>query len=151
MVPIKETVSSNAWFDCRSEKNEVRFKMRVLLFEKVNLAEVDDPHEVKIDSSSGNYWILKIEIVSLTKRTISSGYVTRTITLVDQDEFHFNDVDDNHLCCFSDYATTSGLKRLYGVDLIPKIKVVGAIIFFLPDDDEAEYSLTIDKGNIEEA
>jgi hypothetical protein len=48
MVPIKETVSSDAWFDCRFEKKEIRFKMRILLFEKANLAEVDDPHEVKI-------------------------------------------------------------------------------------------------------
>ena len=151
MVPIKETVSSNAWFDCHSEKKEIRFKMRVLLFEKVDLAEVDDPHEVKIDSSSGNYWILKIEIVSLTKRKISSHDVKRLIILVDQDEFHFDYVHDDHLSWYSDYATTSGLKRLHSGDLIPKIKVAGAFTFFLPDDDEAEYSLTIDNGNIVEA
>ena len=150
MVPIKETVSSNAWFDCRS-KDEIRFKMRILLFEKVNLAEVDDPDKVKIDSSNGNYWILKIEIMNLTKRKISPDDAKRVIILVDQDEFHFNCVEDRHLSYHSDYATTSGLKRLYSDDLIPKIKMVGAITFFLPDDDEAEYSLTIDKGNIEEA
>jgi hypothetical protein len=151
MVPIKETVSSSGWFDCRSDKKEIRFKIRVLSFEKVDLSEVDDSHKVKIDSSSGNYWILKVETVNLTKKAISPDDVTRKIVLVDQDEFHFNRVEDSHLSCNSDYATTSGLRRLYSGDLIPKIKVAGAITFFLPDDDEAEYSLTIEEGRIEEA
>jgi hypothetical protein len=75
--------------------------------------------------------------VNLTKRKISPDDVKRVIILVDQDEFHFSCVEDRHLSYHSDYATTSGLERLYSDDLIPKIKVVGAITFFLPDDDEA--------------
>jgi hypothetical protein len=153
MIPVKEIVSSSAWFDCHSDSGfeKIRFKMRVLSFDKVDLSEVDDPHEVKIDYSSGNYWILKLELVNLTKKVISSGDVSRAIILVDQDEFSFDVVEDAHLSLYSGYAETSGLKRLYAGELMPKMKLVGAITFLLPDDDEAEYSLTIKKGNIEEA
>ena len=75
----------------------------------------------------------------------------REILLVDQNDFQFNVIENNHLCCFSEFSKKAGLNRFFGKHLIPKTKIVGAISFRLPDEDEAEYSLAMVKGVVREA
>lgn len=156
-IPIKEAIDSGIWFNCRTRKylsnEEIFFRLRVLSFEKIRLEEVDDPHEIELDE--GVFWLMRIEVVSLNKKELEPYYIKDRIILTDQDGFEFHAVSDNHLTYHSKYAKITGLNRFAGWSdipyLKPKIKAKGAVAFLLPNDDEADYFLSIDEGSIEEA
>jgi hypothetical protein len=147
-IPINHAIKSGAWF--HAESKEEKFRVRVLSFEKVNLVDVDNPENldtVKYNPSEGDFWLLKLQIINLNKR---ESHITPSILILDGEDFEFHQEDDSHLSLFSSYATSSGLRNYYGQSLIPKIKYTGAITFFLPKEDNAEYFITIREGNIQE-
>ena len=154
-IPVKEAIESGAWFNCRTKKyaisdEEIHFKLKVLSFEKINMEEVDEPHKIKLDE--GVLWLMKIEVVNLEKEEVSPFDITYRILLIDQDGFKFREAFDRHLQQESRYGEINGLSRFAGgPDLKPKIKAKGAIAFLLPDDDDAEYFLSIEYGDIVEA
>lgn len=151
MIPIKEAISSGAWLHCSSDDGSIQFRLRVLSFGKINLADVDNPQNIKQTDSNAKWWLMKIEVVSLCKKNISPDRLFRNVLLVDQDGFEFNVTEDSHLSSSSGFSIKSGLKRFYFGDLIPKVKANGAISFLLPDDDEAQYSLSMGNGTVREA
>lgn len=153
MIPVKEAITSGVWLHCEyTDRNElIQFRLRILSFRKLNLSEVDEPQKIKDIDSNAILWITEIEVVNLTKEPISTTDGTGELILVDQDGFKFHDFGDCHLRCGSMFAEKSGMKRFYGMNLIPKIKAIGAIPFQLPDDDEAIYSISLKKGFIREA
>ncbi len=151
MIPIKEAISSGAWLHCSSDDDSVQFRLRVLSFGKLNLSEVDNPQDIQQNDGNAKWWLMRIEVVSLCKRNIYAYKVCGKVLLIDQDEFEFSVIQDSHLCYNSNFGTEVGLNRFYGKDLIPKIKAVGAISFLLPDDDDAQYSLSIENGIVREA
>ncbi len=150
-VPIKHAIESGAWFQCHSEcEGEKKFRLRVLSFEKVNLAAVDYPEnldKVHFNTDAGDWWILKLEMVNLNR---IDAYLQYTILIVDEDDFEFKKVTDNHLSFDSSYSATSCLKNYYGHSFIPKINHIGALSYFLPKDDNAEYFISIREGSIQE-
>lgn len=158
MVPIQEAINSQAWlrFSNAGYLREYSvdkprdFRVRVLGFSKINIAEIDDPEELDVSQSNASRWMLKLEVVSLCKRQISTSDFNKLVLLVDQDDFGFNYLLEPHLYC-SEFGKRTGLGRFYGGGLFPKIKAVGALAFLLPDDEEAQYCLSMENGKVEEA
>ena len=150
-IPIKYAIDSGAWFQCTSgydsDYNRYIFKTRIISFEKVNFSEVDSPDNISQDLEGGVLWIMKLQIINLNKEEV--GVIGGLIRIVDEDDYDFSNVYDYHLCCWSEYAHSSGLKKLYGKYYIPKIKYTGALLYLLPDE-ETEYYLSVPGGNIKE-
>lgn len=153
-IPIKHAIDSGAWFKGEAEAYSApahSFRFRVLSFGKINKDEIIDPDEdIKKRRSfdEGVYWLLKIEFVNLDKESLSTDYVNELIILIDQDDFIFDAV---RIANDSQYYT-SGLAR-FNINfpgLLPKIKVTGVLAFILPDEDGAEYYLSVPGGNIQE-
>ena len=150
-IPLAEAVEAGAWIECHQEDMDLHFRIRLLSFEKVDFNEVDEIDEVDLDSiGSGVLWILKLEVVNISKSTCDTSDFKVPLLMVDTDDFQFGVYDDGHLSCSSDYSKKSGLNNFYGKQLRPKIKVKGAITFILPDE-ETEYYITIEDGTIQEA
>ena len=151
-IPIKEAINSGAWFNCKcgyDATDEYDFKLKVLSFDKINLGEIDNPEKIDIDLASGVLWLMKMQIISLNKTAVirSPKYF---IYVIDQDDFVYNYINDSYLALFSNYARLSGLYNFFAVNFMPKIKYTGAIAFYLPDENEAEYYISVEGGNIQE-
>lgn len=159
MVPIQEAISSQAWlkFSNRDRLKEWRldqlkeFRVRAIDFSEINLNEVDSPELVDVSHADASWWMLKLEVISLCKKQISTREFNEIIVIIDQDDFQFNYVREDHLCFDSDFSQKNGFRRLFGQDLFPKIKAVGALTFLLPNDDEAQYYLSMENGTVCEA
>jgi hypothetical protein len=151
MVPVREAINSGAWLHFSSNDREIQFRLRVLAFEKLDLSQVDEPDKIQHNETDAQWWLMKIEAVNLSKRTIRSDEMNRTVLLIDQDGFQFNFTQDSHLSLYSKFSTESGLHRFFGNHLIPKTKAVGTISFRLPDDAETEYSIAMEDGIVTEA
>ncbi len=151
MIPVKEVLASGAWLHFCSDDEIVQCRLKAVSFRKLSLSEVDNPLEIKQGTANASWWIMEVEVVSLVKRKIQPEVFIDKILLVDQDDFEFNVTKNLHLWCFSDFSDVSGLRRFFGRDLIPKTKATGAIAFLLPDDDDAEYSFSMEDGSVREA
>ncbi len=150
MIPIKEAITTRAWLHCEVNYNYelFQFRIKILSFRKLNLSEVDEPEKIDFKDANTIIWIMDVEVVNLTKEPISTRKM-ELLEMVDQDGFKFPKFYDGHLCISSNFAKKSGLYRLVGDSLLPKIKAIGAIPFLLPDD-EAVYSISISGGSIKE-
>jgi len=148
-VPVKESILSGDWIEChgnvypRDEYVVLRFKP--LSFAKINMQLIDEWQKIELDQ--GVLWLLKIDIVNYSK-SLFSACQAKNIVVIDQDDFIFDSVHDDHLSIYSKYAKSSGINRLYGIELLPKIKSTLSIPFLLPDDDQAEYFFSIKNGSI---
>ena len=151
MVPIKEAISSGAWLHFSNEDESVQFRLRAIAFRKVDLTEIDNPENIKAIDGNTQWRILEIEVINLSKKNIYSSDGPGKILLSDHDGYQFTVTYDEHLWRRSELGKRLGLKRFYFEILIPKTKAVGAIAFLLPDDDEAEYSLSLKNGTVREA
>lgn len=153
MVPVKEAINSGSWLHCEylDYKDLYKFRLKINSFRKLNLSEIDNPEKIDVLDKDYTLWIMHIEFINLYMKPISPHYGPVKINVVDQDGFHFNILEDYHLENGSSFSKTSGMVRFHKADLIPKIKAVGSIIFQLPNDDEAEYSITLkDGGTVQE-
>jgi hypothetical protein len=149
MVPIKEVISSGSWLQCEHNFVEnYKFRLRVISFEKLNLSLVDDPAEIEGIDSNSIIWKMDIEVIALNKEPIPVRYGPNDLLLVDQDGFKFPVFIERHLHMASEFSRNSGLHRFYVAELLPKIKAVGSITFQLPDDDDAEYFISIKNDGI---
>ena len=118
--------------------------MRILSFELFDCSQVDKPERLKPIEVGAVRWLMKLEVVNLSKVSILFGYLTQEMRLVDG--FQFEEDSSDAGLTFSDFARRIGLSL---GSLSPKIKAQGAVIFKLPDED-MEYLLTIKDGTIEE-
>lgn len=150
-IPILEAISSGDWLHCSTNigDGDLLFRLRPTSFKLVPFSAIDDPHNLR--TCEGVLWILKIEVVNLCKTQFPASYLRCSVVLIDKDEFIFNTWNDAHLTYLSDFSKQSGLIRFSDLDqpLSPKIKASGAISFLLPDDDHADYFLSVVGGNIQ--
>lgn len=151
-IPINYAIDSGSWFRCETEgwmDQNILFKLKVFSFVKVDLGKIDEPNKLKLDE--GILWAMKIQVINVTKEEIDPGLIKFRVILFDQDDFKFNAVYNDHLN-YSKFGETVGIKRFAGGSdipkLKPKIKAAGALPFLLPDDDVAEYFLSVEGGNI---
>lgn len=149
MIPIKEAIETGAWLHFQFSE-DWRFRVKVLSFEKINVSQIEESHKIENIHENSQWWLMRIELLSLIKKKVRSRNIIEDILLIDDDGFQFQEITDHHLCFWSDYAKKTGLDKFYGQDLLPKMKVIGAISFLLPDD-EAAYSLAMKNGKLEEA
>ena len=148
-IPVKEAINSGAWFHCVSESYE--FRLKIISFEKVNLGEVDWKSKIRLGFEKGIFWLLKLELINLTKRIAYSQNITSKILIFDHEEFEFQQTIDPWLSDSSKiYACETGLATFYQGNFIPKTKYTGAITFMLPDEEGAEYYVSVVGGNIQE-
>lgn len=152
MVPIKEAISSGAWLNCEHEfgYSKYQFRLKINSIEKINISMVDNPEEIKNMDVNSNIWKMDIEVISLNKKPLPVRYGPNSLILIDQDGFHYPIFEDRHLHMRSEFSKKSNLFRFYVYDLLPKIKAVGSIAFLLPDDNEAEYFISIENEGIVE-
>ncbi|TXD84102.1 hypothetical protein ESY86_10620 [Subsaximicrobium wynnwilliamsii] len=151
MVPIKEAITSGSWLQCEKRNNLFeanQFRIKVNSFRKLNLSEIDEPEEINDLENSAVLWLMNIEVVNLNKEPTKTHNNVYGLKLVDNDDFIFPVFLDGHLNCFSDFAKTSGLKRFYAGTILPKIKTLGSLVFQLPDDDDAEYFISLEDNGI---
>jgi hypothetical protein len=151
MIPIKYAINSGAWFNFISEDESIKFRLKVLSFEKIDLSEVDEPEKILSGYSDASWWLMKIELISFIKHNVNDEDIIFSMSLIDKDGFSFGAHRDYHMCAVSEFGKKTGLRSFYGEILMPKIKVIGALTFILPDDEEAEYSLSMDDGTVTEA
>jgi hypothetical protein len=150
MIPIKNLVRDGGWMKCMArnrwtkDTTEWTFRMRILSFELFDCSQVDKPERLKPIEVGAVRWLMKLEVVNLSKVSILFGYLTQEMRLVDG--FQFEEDSSDAGLTFSDFARRIGLSL---GSLSPKIKAQGAVIFKLPDED-MEYLLTIKDGTIEE-
>ncbi len=143
-VPIQYAIESGAWFQCKDENND--FRLKINAFEKIKLNSSTEIEKIDtgFDLRQGDFWGLKIEIISFNKQTIGGNYITHEISIVDSDDFEYQDTYDEYLCYDSHYIKSSGLKTLgIMVTFYPKIKYTGILLYFIPKDDNANYFFTL--------
>ncbi|MHB8882964.1 MAG: hypothetical protein ACYC69_15830 [Thermodesulfovibrionales bacterium] len=150
-IPINQAIDSGAWFQCVSgfyePYDECTFRFRIDSFDRVNLAEVDNPKNINLDLSGGILWLMKAQLINLNKQGEST--LPFLINIVDSDDYWFKKINDDHLEFNSIYAKSSGLNNFFGKSYIPKIKYTGALLFLLPDEAQ-EYFVSVLGGNMME-
>lgn len=150
MVPIKEAINSGLWLHCEHTYgyNTYQFRLKLNFFKILNLNEVDDPEEIAGLDENSKLYMLDIEVINTNKEPIALHSSIDFLLLVDQDDFKFPIFKERHLYRVSEFGKKHKLQRFDFKELLPKIKAVGSIIFQLPDDDDAQYSLSIQNEGI---
>lgn len=155
-IPIKHAIKSGSWLKCDGSYNwdgtiiDYSFRIRILGFIKVMLKQIDNPQKInpKYDLTAGNFWLLKLEVVNFCKKEVYGAILKQRIILIDNEDFEFQVIEEDHLRLYSDFANKSGLRTFYSINFIPKIKHSGSHLFFLPSDDSAEYFISVTGGDI---
>lgn len=153
MVPIKDAVNSGSWLNCEKTNNLFetnQFRIKVNFFRKLSLSEIDEPDKIRRFENSAILFLINIEVVNLNKEPTDLYKNVDNLILVDNDDFSFPVFKDTHLHNWSAFAKTSGLNRFYTGIILPKIKTLGSIVFQLPDDDDAEYFISLQDGLVQE-
>lgn len=148
---IKQLVSTGNWTQLKTSDfaGEYTYNIKVLSFSAVGN---EDSCQIKKNlpelMMDGNLWIMKIEVINVSKKPFYSYIVRDSILLVDNDGFQFEMNSDSQLYD-SAFGIQNGLNRFQswtGDPLLqPKIKATGALACFLPDDDSAVYCLQVKK------
>ena len=153
-LPIKYAIDSGVWFKCETKTIDgpFIFKIRILSFDKVtNNIMRELQKEIRFDE--GILWLMGVEVVNLNKIPFSGWHVQNQMILFDQDDFKFNTISVSELAV-TKYGERVGIKRFSGwsnvPELKPKIKAAGALPFLLPDDEHADFFLSVESGNIQE-
>ena len=150
MIPIKNLVRDGCWLKCtarsREAQIELTFRMRILSFERLDYAQIGKaPSLVPIEAGAVR-WLMKLEVVNLSKASTLFGYLTAEMRVVDADGYQFELETGDAGLHFSDFGRRITLNS---GTILPKLKHQGAVIFKLPDED-TEYSLTLRNGTMEE-
>ncbi|TXD84101.1 hypothetical protein ESY86_10625 [Subsaximicrobium wynnwilliamsii] len=150
MVPVKEAINSGSWLHCECNDYDrlIKFRLKISSFRKLVLTEIDNPDKIGTIDEGAMLWLMQIEFINLTKDPIHPRYGPPYLLLIDQDGFRFHIFEDGHLESGSQFSKTSGMHRFGYTELIPKIKAVGSIVFQLPDDADAEYSISIKNNGV---
>ena len=151
---IIDSINSSSMLSICYRDNSIDQNIRVRLveFRKIQVKEIDSPELIdkQYNMNEGYFYLMKIELVNFTKQKIYCSILRNCVTVLDQDDFEFNAIEDYHLSNGSRFSKKSCLQALYNSYFIPKIKYSGAIAFFLPKDDEVEYFITCKNGSITE-
>lgn len=161
-VPVQEAIDSGAWLrGCFPfpeggaspwERGEsVAFQLKATDFSKVDLRIIDCAEALPIDLiKSDSLWSLAFDIVNLSKKEIGIFWIKKRLLLIDNEGFEFK-VDENarHWVLNSEYACRSGLRNFYSLDLPPKIRRSGAVLFELPEFSDG-LSIKIRNGSLVE-
>jgi hypothetical protein len=154
-VPIEYAIDSSCYYRCQTgDIPPIDFKIRFLSLAPLDLSQILNPSEINkmYNLKEGYFMLLKVELTSFYKEVIDKRRIIDDLRIVDQDGFQFNISQDAHICSYSnkEFIERVGIDVFYGGELRPKIKCTGALPFFLPKEDDAEYSFAVHLGTIEE-
>lgn len=144
---ISKCIDSASWLEGYLADDDIRFKLRVMAFEKLEFDYNNLGDDLAFDISDGVLWLLVLQIVNLTKTTINCDDIKRNLRIVDSDDFCFELVEDRELCSDSEFATKAKLKRFYYGKLTPKLKATGSLLFLLPNED-TNYFISLVSGSL---
>lgn len=144
-IPIKYAIESGAWLHCIDGADETyddfQFRVKLLSFEKLHL-NPENINQAAYNLEEGDFWLLELQLVNAGKVSLEKKVLNYTI-IVDHDECEYPPVHD------PDSVVSS--KSFNGVSFFrPKIKYTGALAFYLPKEDEADYYVSVTSGNIQE-
>jgi hypothetical protein len=130
----------------------IDFRMRFLSIEKLDIKKIDAPGEIEkiYDMNQGDFLILRFELISLYKEVIDSRRIHDDMRIVDQDGFNYKKSLDYHLTNGSRLAQKYEFYPFISAELVPKIKYKGAIPFYVPKEEHAEYGFAVYKGSVHE-
>lgn len=153
-IAISKAIDSGVWYkvNCSNFQGNFEYRFRVKQMLKVDINDVDNVENVfpNVDLDSGDLWLLKLDLTNMCKSQMDSWVISNSIHLVDNDGFKFECWSDYHFAHWSDYAVNTGIANLYNKSHNPKIKFAAAIAFYLPKDDESQYSIIINDGKLSE-
>lgn len=136
-LSIENAINSGDWYEYKDGDRIFRF--RIISFRKVQLSEIENID--RIDSSlpinDGILLLISIELINLSKNR-SSGYGLY-LSILDEEDFKFNDLDCNYLTKNSGFARRNNLRS---VDYIPKFKYKRGLIFLVPNENSKYYLTT---------
>jgi hypothetical protein len=149
-VKLNEAILSGDWCKCNCatvEHGTIEFKLKPKHFSKIDVTKIDGYETMKIDD--GEFWLLKLDLVNVSKSQYDAYYIFRIVVLTDQDGYNYHAFDHGKFT-YSEYADLNATNRFRSMSpvLVPKIKTSGALPFFLPYDEEAEYSINIVSGDL---
>lgn len=147
LFDVRKCVDSACWLEADLD-DDIRFKFRIVSFEKLEFDYDIFAEDLEFDFSDGVLWLLVLQIVNLTRRTISCDDIKDNFRIVDSDDFHFEFVEDRELCCSSELGDISKLlKRFYHGELRPKLTATGGLLFLLPDEN-TNYFIGLESGKL---
>lgn len=152
-IPLKHAIESQNLYKCLTgDDPPIDFRIRFLSLEKLNIKKLDDSDKVDrvYDLSQGEFLIVRFELISLYKEVIDARRIHEDFLIADQDGFHYKSSLDYHLTSDSKLSAKYEFYPFIRADLVPKIKYKGAIPFYVPKEDHAEYSFTVYKGSAHE-
>jgi len=144
---ISKCIESASWLEGYLDDDDIRFKLRIMAFEKMEFDYDTLGDDLEFDVSDGVLWLLVLQIVNLTKTTINCDDIKRNLRIVDSDDFCFELVEDRELCSDSEFATKVKLKRFYYGELTPKLTATGSLLFLLPNED-TNYFISLESGSL---
>lgn len=152
-APVKQAIQSQCLYKCMTGDNPpIDFRMRFLSMEKLDLKKIDAVNEIdKIyDMNQGLFLVLRFELISLCKEVIRSSRIHDDMLIVDQEGFSYKKSLDSHLTYNSKLSKKYEFYPFINVELVPKIKYMGAIPFYVPKEDHAEYGFAVYRGSVQE-
>ncbi|MBV5326515.1 MAG: hypothetical protein JZU65_02580 [Chlorobium sp.] len=154
-VPIEYAIGSSCYYRCQTgDTPPIDFKIRFISLEPLDLSQILNPSEISrsYNLKEGFFMLLKTELTSFYKEVIDTRRIIEDLLIVDQDGFQFNVSHDSYMCGYAnkEFSERIGLDAFYGGEFRPKIKCTGILPFFLPKEDDAEYSFAVNKGSIQE-
>lgn len=150
-IPIQEAILAGDWLIIDIPDENYKYKIRLLEFKKICLKDIDNKNSLSFLTDAGSLWILTLDLLNIGKIQLPSVAPQSCLILYDQDDCEFETVKEMSLTYSSDLGRESGLRRFVSNEspFPPKIKGKGAVAFFLPDDEEAEYFISTRIGTIQ--
>ena len=150
MVPLKYAIANGPWLFATTSDEDITFQCKALAFERIDLKSVDEPEKLEHIDVSSNVWILKLEIVNLSRKPCGAHHVRKRLILKDADGFEFHNYSGGHLNLQSQFSKSSGLYNFWSDPLPPKVRKSGAMAYELPDEFE-DLFISVHNGNLQEA
>jgi len=149
MIPVKSAIEEQAWLLIDNpDHTKMKFRFRPLELINVDPASIDLQDKITKVNISDQLWLLKMELVVLSKEPIETPGIDRPqvfdkyLLIKDGDGFSFKTIYEFYLCSAvdSNFAQQTGLRSYYRTQLFnPKIKYEVTILFELPDDVDNLY------------
>lgn len=122
-LPIQYSINNSIIFACVSKKSEnnVMFKIKLLSFNPVDFSEIDNVEKIEDFEENGVLYLLKCDIINLSKFELDFEDIRRSLLIADEDDFEYKIFYDYEMFYNTDFGEKFGLKRTRISHFRPKI------------------------------
>ncbi len=151
-LAIDYCINNSIIFACTTKKSQdnIIFKIKPLSFEPVELSQIDNQDKIEDFEENGFLYLLKCEIINLSKSEISFYDIKRTLVMADEDDYIYTIYYDYQLYNHTKFSEKTGLNKTEETHFRPKMKKTVILPVFLPDDENQKYYLAVMDGKIKE-